>query len=124
MLLLIYGRQSKKFYLLVRVCVCTHVSGGCLGAPCSDPDPIGYDAQRAAGILNENAPPPARVTQQVFQHSTYKCHLFIRGLARVGACVYGGKHVLFCISNDPLCVRDLVTSTRRAQIKSCKRRHC
>lgn len=112
MLLLISGHQSENFY---RVRVCVHVSGGCSGTavtPCSDPDPIGYDAQRAAGILNENSrTPPSRVTQQVFQHYTHKCYLFIRESACVGACVYRGKGVLFSVSNDTLCVSDLETST-------------
>lgn len=34
------------------------------------------------------------------------------------------KGVLFSISNDTLCVSDLVTSTWRTQRNSCKRRHC
>lgn len=95
----------------MRVCVRAHVSGGCSGTavtPRSHPDPIGYDAQRAAGILNENSrTPPSQVTQQVFHHYTHKCYHFIRGFACVGACVYGGGGVFSLsssISNDTSCV--------------------
>lgn len=62
------------------------------------------------------------MTQQVLQHP-HKCYLFIRGFARVGACVYGGGLSLMtpCVSVIWWFLPDTCKETQllKLQISAC-----